>query len=216
MNRKPFSAQISVLLDEYKSVAEVARLCNSSEGTVRKWRDGKSEPGLGNLIALSDATGKSIEWLATGRSDNAYIGGVREPQARYNASKIQEVLDDSIFPEDAIAEDSSELILDIALERGLFTRQVCRAIHDFIDIYNQTESERFSTTPLEAVLQKVLVQADYALQSFQGDIDNLDGQQKVVLQNMKLEQEKKIAAIEAELKELRGPSLFDLDEFKNQ
>jgi len=67
VNRKPFSEQISVLLDQYKSAAEVARLCNSSEGTVRKWRDGKSEPGLSSLMALSEATGRSIEWLATGK-----------------------------------------------------------------------------------------------------------------------------------------------------
>lgn len=38
-----------------------------SEGTIRKWEKGLSDPQRSYLIAIAEATGVSLEWLMTGR-----------------------------------------------------------------------------------------------------------------------------------------------------
>jgi phage repressor protein C with HTH and peptisase S24 domain len=42
-------------------------MADVSESVVRKWRDGISDPSREHLIALSDATGVNLLWLATGK-----------------------------------------------------------------------------------------------------------------------------------------------------
>lgn len=47
-------------------VRTIARKACVSEGVVRKWRDGKSLPDLDHLVAIADAAGVLLPWLATG------------------------------------------------------------------------------------------------------------------------------------------------------
>jgi transcriptional regulator with XRE-family HTH domain len=44
-----------------------ARRINISEGVLRAYLSGKSLPGMAALAAISEATGVTIDWLATGR-----------------------------------------------------------------------------------------------------------------------------------------------------
>lgn len=64
-NRKPFSEQIKLLIDEY-GIGNLANIANVSDTMLRNWRKGLSEPGLKNLLVLSEVTGRSVQWLATG------------------------------------------------------------------------------------------------------------------------------------------------------
>ena len=62
-----FKDRVSELIRLCGSTSRLARSSGVSESVVRKWRDGQSEPTLSNLVALANAGGKSIEWLATGK-----------------------------------------------------------------------------------------------------------------------------------------------------
>ena len=62
------------VIDAYGSASGLAKAIERSEGAVRKWLRGESEPNVTDLRAVCEQTGTSIEWLVTGR-------GVRDPLA---------------------------------------------------------------------------------------------------------------------------------------
>ena len=62
------------VIDAYGSASGLAKTIERSEGAVRKWLRGESEPNVTDLRAVCEQTGTSIEWLVTGN-------GTREPQA---------------------------------------------------------------------------------------------------------------------------------------
>lgn len=69
MNINLFSDRIKHLIDRHESASNLARMAGVSEGVVRKWKDGKSEPTRDKLEALSKATGVRIEWLVLGTGE---------------------------------------------------------------------------------------------------------------------------------------------------
>lgn len=69
MNINLFSDRIKHLIDRHESTSNLARMVGVSEGVVRKWKDGKSEPTRDKLEALSKATGVRIEWLVLGTGE---------------------------------------------------------------------------------------------------------------------------------------------------
>lgn len=69
-----FAARLREVIDAYGSASGLAKTIERSEGAVRKWLRGESEPNVTDLRALCEQTGTSIEWLVTGR-------GVRESQS---------------------------------------------------------------------------------------------------------------------------------------
>lgn len=77
-NRKPFSDQITVLIDEF-GTGRLSEMTGISDTMLRKWRSGTSLPGLDKLYALSDATGRTFQWLATGT--DAGNSGIEEKPA---------------------------------------------------------------------------------------------------------------------------------------
>jgi transcriptional regulator with XRE-family HTH domain len=69
-----FAARLRDVIDAYGSASGLAKTIERSEGAVRKWLRGESEPNVTDLRALCEQTGTSIEWLVTGK-------GVRDAQA---------------------------------------------------------------------------------------------------------------------------------------
>lgn len=61
------------VIDAYGSASGLAKAIERSEGAVRKWLRGESEPNVTDLRAVCEQTATSIEWLVTGR-------GLRETQ----------------------------------------------------------------------------------------------------------------------------------------
>ncbi|MBU2967091.1 S24 family peptidase [Amphritea sp. 2_MG-2023] len=59
-----FPDRMNVLCDKAGGGAALARMAGVSESVVRKWRQGESEPNLSKLLALADAAGVSVAWLA--------------------------------------------------------------------------------------------------------------------------------------------------------
>lgn len=61
-----FTARIVVLIQKYGGVTQIARACGFSEGVVRSWRDGRSDPSRARCLALARGLGISLMWLMAG------------------------------------------------------------------------------------------------------------------------------------------------------
>jgi transcriptional regulator with XRE-family HTH domain len=68
-----FAARLREVIDAHGSASGLAKAIDRSEGAVRKWLRGESEPNVTDLRCLCQQTATSIEWLVTGN-------GVREAQ----------------------------------------------------------------------------------------------------------------------------------------
>jgi len=69
-----FAARLRQVLKGHGSASGLAKAIGRSEGAVRKWLRGESEPNVTDLRAISQATQTHIHWLVTGE-------GPREAQA---------------------------------------------------------------------------------------------------------------------------------------
>ncbi|NII12220.1 helix-turn-helix transcriptional regulator [Oleiagrimonas sp. C23AA] len=61
-----FSDRIKLLIKACGSVTQVARTCGFSEGVVRSWRDGRSDPSRERCLTLARGLGVSLLWLIAG------------------------------------------------------------------------------------------------------------------------------------------------------
>jgi len=61
-----FTARIRLLIKKYGGVSRIARICGFSEGVVRSWRDGRSDPSRMRCLALARGLDISLLWLMTG------------------------------------------------------------------------------------------------------------------------------------------------------
>lgn len=61
-----FSDRIRILTDTCGGASHIARTCGFSEGVVRSWRDGRSDPSRERCVALARGLGISLMWLVAG------------------------------------------------------------------------------------------------------------------------------------------------------
>jgi hypothetical protein len=73
-----FAARLREVIDAYGSASGLAKAIERSEGAVRKWLRGESEPNVTDLRSVCDHTATSIEWLVTGRGQREALSGVRD------------------------------------------------------------------------------------------------------------------------------------------
>lgn len=72
MNRKLFQERLNKIVNSYKSTSALARDVGVSEGTLRKWMRGESEPRRSDLVSLATATQSDLSWLITGIEFSKY------------------------------------------------------------------------------------------------------------------------------------------------
>ena len=58
--------RIRLLIAREGNTSTLARRCGFSEGTVRSWRDGHSDPSRARCVTLARALNISLQWLVTG------------------------------------------------------------------------------------------------------------------------------------------------------
>jgi hypothetical protein len=85
-----FADRIKLLIQRVGSVTEIARMCGFSEGVVRSWRDGNTDPSRARCVTLARTLGISLVWLVAGE------GSMLDPSA--------------VVPDDINATSSSESI----------------------------------------------------------------------------------------------------------
>lgn len=61
-----FSDRIKLLINRVGSATEIARRCGFSEGVVRSWRDGNTDPSRGRCVTMAQTLGISLVWLVAG------------------------------------------------------------------------------------------------------------------------------------------------------
>ncbi len=69
INSDRFEYRLKAIVSKVGSVAETARRVGVSEATVRKWRDGDTDPQRKNLIKLAESANFNLLWLATGAGE---------------------------------------------------------------------------------------------------------------------------------------------------
>lgn len=68
-DRDGFPARLRQVIDSYGSTSALARHIDRSEGAVRKWLRGQSEPSVSDLRAICTISDTSVEWLVMGIGD---------------------------------------------------------------------------------------------------------------------------------------------------
>ncbi len=61
-----FADRIRLLIQRVGSATEIARMCGFSEGVIRSWRDGNSDPSRARCVTLARTLGISLVWLVAG------------------------------------------------------------------------------------------------------------------------------------------------------
>lgn len=61
-----FADRIRLLIQQVGSATEIARRCGFSEGVVRSWRDGNTDPSRARCVTLARTLGISLVWLVAG------------------------------------------------------------------------------------------------------------------------------------------------------
>lgn len=93
-----FAARLREVIDAYGSASGLAKAIERSEGAVRKWLRGESEPNVTDLRAVCEQTATSIEWLVTGRgAREAQPPGIRDNVPAYQSSGPREPLNGQLL-----------------------------------------------------------------------------------------------------------------------
>lgn len=102
-----FAVRLREVIDGYGSASTLAKSIDRSEGAVRKWLRGESEPNVTDLRSLCEETQTSIDWLVTGRGARQPGLMVHETPATYEVSPPREL--DQALLEGILAAIEAEL-----------------------------------------------------------------------------------------------------------
>ena len=92
-----FAQRLREVVDAHGSASALAKTIGRSEGAVRKWLRGESEPDVTDLRSICEATRTSVEWLVTGRGQRECAWEAREAPAAPYASGSSSPLDYSLL-----------------------------------------------------------------------------------------------------------------------
>ena len=76
-----FRRRLRLIMQQFGSVADLARAVGVSDNAIYKWVSGRGQPSMMSLVNLSKAAGVSVEWLATGR------GAPTKAQSEFSATE---------------------------------------------------------------------------------------------------------------------------------
>jgi len=80
-----FPARLRQVIDSYGNTSSLAREIQRSEGALRKWLRGLSEPNVTDLRSICEVTHTSVEWLVMGRGQRAESFG--DPESGIGESR---------------------------------------------------------------------------------------------------------------------------------
>ncbi|WEN15409.1 helix-turn-helix transcriptional regulator [Rhodanobacter sp. AS-Z3] len=83
-----FSDRIKLLIQRVGSATEIARMCGFSEGVVRSWRDGNTDPSRARCVTLARTLGISLVWLVAGEGALQGEVNVTGYDEQHSAEKI--------------------------------------------------------------------------------------------------------------------------------
>jgi transcriptional regulator with XRE-family HTH domain len=83
-----FAERIKLLIQRVGSATEIARMCGFSEGVVRSWRDGNTDPSRARCVTLARTLGISLVWLVAGEGALQGDPGVPNMDDQYSSEKV--------------------------------------------------------------------------------------------------------------------------------
>lgn len=83
-----FSDRIKLLIQRVGSATEIARMCGFSEGVVRSWRDGNTDPSRARCVTLARTLGISLLWLVAGEGAIQSDPSTNSPDDQYSAEVV--------------------------------------------------------------------------------------------------------------------------------
>ena len=83
-----FADRIKVLIQRVGSVTEIARMCGFSEGVVRSWRDGNTDPSRARCVTLAKTLGISLVWLVAGEGTIQTTDAMSSGEDQTNAETL--------------------------------------------------------------------------------------------------------------------------------
>jgi transcriptional regulator with XRE-family HTH domain len=116
-DRDGFAARLRQVVDAHGSTSSFARALGRSEGALRKWLRGQSEPNVSDLRALCEMTSTSIEWLVTGRGSRADALTVREGASSPSSMALRQPFDYRLLDQIMAAIDEESRALDMEVPR---------------------------------------------------------------------------------------------------
>ncbi|MEO8809534.1 MAG: helix-turn-helix transcriptional regulator [Rhodanobacter sp.] len=84
-----FADRIRVLIQRVGSATEIARMCGFSEGVVRSWRDGNTDPSRARCVTLARTLGISLVWLVAGEGVIQVDPGKNLPEDQYSTDVVR-------------------------------------------------------------------------------------------------------------------------------
>jgi transcriptional regulator with XRE-family HTH domain len=97
-----FRVRLREVVRLYGSTSALARAIGRSEGAIRKWLRGESEPCVTDLRAICERSGTAVDWLVTGRGQREAPLFVRDadsyplsprPARELNYALLEEIMD---------------------------------------------------------------------------------------------------------------------------
>ncbi len=88
-DREAFVTRLQHIVSHWRSADRLARAMDVSPSAFRKWLKGEAEPSRERLVALADAAGVSIAWLAKGEG----------PQPRFRGARANGTADGGLDPD---------------------------------------------------------------------------------------------------------------------
>jgi len=82
-----FASRVRAVIKMSGSVSDIARRCGFSEGVVRSWRDGNTDPSRGRCVTMAKTLGLSLVWLAAGEGPMMQDGKGDDAVARNESSE---------------------------------------------------------------------------------------------------------------------------------
>lgn len=114
-----FAVRLRQVIDAYGSANSIAKAIERSEGAVRKWLRGESEPNVTDLRALCEQTNTSIEWLVTGHGRREAVHATETSPSAHedkpNSAPLSYALLEGIL--DAIDVEVSKDALDLPSQK---------------------------------------------------------------------------------------------------
>ncbi|HEY0287784.1 MAG TPA: helix-turn-helix transcriptional regulator [Pseudomonas sp.] len=83
-----FAERIKLLIQRVGSATEIARMCGFSEGVVRSWRDGNTDPSRARCVTLARTLGISLVWLVAGEGSLQIDPGTLNMEEQYSSEKV--------------------------------------------------------------------------------------------------------------------------------
>jgi phage repressor protein C with HTH and peptisase S24 domain len=83
-----FGTRLRLIMQQFGSVADLARAVGVSDNAIYKWVTGRGKPGMISLVNLAKAAGVSVEWLATGKGQPVKVRAVHQPSPPVGSNVI--------------------------------------------------------------------------------------------------------------------------------